>query len=85
MDSIKLYLGCRVRIVSMNGCMAHVRENIREGVIIKFFENKGPGFSGVTREERKYVLIKLDNDNRIARPAVSRLWTMNDNLPEYHE
>ncbi len=78
---IKLSAGNRVRIVSMNGCMAHSRENPREGVIISIIKKKVYGDT----KERPYAQIQLDNGNLTEKCAEPHLWTSHDGLPEYRE
>lgn len=81
MHKIKLTVGIRVRIVSMNGCMAHARENLREGVITEIIKKK---VYGDTREG-PYAQIQLDNGDFIEKCAEPWFWTIFDRLPEYQE
>ena len=80
---MNLSVGERVRIVTMNGCMAHVRENPREGIVVKIFSKKK--VYGDDFEKYKYVTIKLDDGTIIEKCAEPRLWNIHDGLPEYRE
>lgn len=74
-------VGSRVRIVTMNGCMGHIRDNPREGVVIEINLKKVCGDTA----KRKYAKIKLDDGTVIKKCAEPRLWTNYDGLPEYQE
>ena len=36
---VRVKVGDRVRIVTANGCMAHTRDNPREGAVVKKFSD----------------------------------------------
>lgn len=74
-------LGDRVRIVSMNGCMAHIRENIREGQIVSVRQHRPKG----ALKEYTFATIQLDNGETVEKCAESRLWNLHNGLPEYQE
>lgn len=85
MKPIKLRVGNRVRVVEANGCMAHVRENPREGVVIDFVEQKGLLWTTTPKVEKTYARIRLDSGEIIEKCSAPRLWTKHDGLPEYQE
>ncbi len=82
MGSKTLRRGERVRIVRADGCMAHIRNNPREGVVLRIKNEKVYG-SGT--DPIPYAEIKLDNGEIIKKVAERRLWTVCDGLPEYQE
>lgn len=77
----KLSVGNRVCIVSMNGCMAHSRENPRKGVIIAIIKKKVYGDT----KERPYAQIQLDDGDLTEKCSEPHIWTLYDDLPEYRE
>lgn len=77
-----LRLGERVRTVYMQGCMAHVRGESKEGVL-EYFQYKNV-YGGGTRGER-YAHIRFDDGTEADLPANSRLWVEHDGLPEYRK
>lgn len=72
----------RVRIVAMNGCMAHTRDNVREGVVIGFETKPVLGSGG---HKHRYAKIRLDNGEILERCAESRFWSVYEGLSEYQE
>ncbi len=78
---MKIHIGDRVRIVTANGCMAHVRDNPREGTVVRFVERKVYGSISKVR----YTQIRLDNGDIIEKCAEPGLWSMHEGLPEYQE
>ena len=85
MRLIKLRVGDKVRIVQMNGCMAHVRDNPREGVVIDFVEKKGLLWTSMPRVEKTFAKIRLETGELIEKCSAPRLWIKHDGLPEYQE
>jgi len=81
MRFVKLHLNTRVCIVSMNGCMAQSRGNLREGTVTGIIYRKVYGDT----KERPYAQIRLDNGDLIEKCGESRLWTKHNGLPEYQE
>lgn len=82
LESVRIDVGDRVRIVTANGCMAHIKNNPREGTVIEIEEKKlyGGGF-----KKFRYAHIKLDSGCVIEKPAEPRFWLVCDNLPEHQE
>lgn len=82
LGAVRVEFNDRVRIVSMNGCMGHVRDGAREGVVIGFETKRVYGSGG---HKYRYAKIRLDNDDVIERCAEPRLWSQHEGLPEYQE
>jgi hypothetical protein len=76
-----LMVGQRVRLADMNGCMAHRRENVRDGEIISLTRKKVSG----DFQERWYADIKLTSGEIVSRCADRYLWTMHDGILEYQD
>ena len=76
-SSVKI--GETVRLVEMNGCMAHRRENIRTGIVTAFLRKQIYGSVG----DQYLVRIRLEDNNDIERIAEDRLWTEFEGVLEY--
>jgi hypothetical protein len=79
--AVELKVKHRVRIVQANGCMAHVKENPREGQVVRFIRKQ---LYGSTRYYR-FAEIKLDSGETIVKTANPGEWNLCDGLPEYQE
>ncbi len=75
--------GQRVRIVSMRGCMAHERANIREGVVQGF--TKRNLYNGSTGAAVVMARIKINGEvvERVCDP--SNDWIFFEDVWEYRE
>jgi hypothetical protein len=71
--------GQRVRLVRMDGCMAHIRGDVRGGAIVEMLETVFYGSSQVV----PVVRIRMDNDALEERVALRSQWTLHDGLWEY--
>lgn len=71
--------GEHVRIVEMNGCMAHSRENIRDGVVRRFVTRQVYGDSQL----RSYAVIQLQDGTLMERVAEPNLWFEFEGVLEY--
>ena len=69
----------------MNGCMAHVKDNPREGVVIGINREQVYGGEHSHYPENMYADIRLDNGNVVKHCAAPRLWYEKDGLFEYQE
>ena len=72
-------IGQRVRIVEMDGCMAHVRGKAEEGIVIGIIREQ---VYGDTRK-RPYAQIALDNGRNTKLCAEPQLWTEYEGAQEY--
>ncbi|MBI2068527.1 MAG: hypothetical protein HYT67_00235 [Candidatus Yanofskybacteria bacterium] len=66
---VRVKVGDRVRIVTANGCMAHTRDNPREGTVVKKFSQK---LYGGGNELYEYFQIRLDSGELVEKPAKCR-------------
>ncbi|MDO8496211.1 MAG: hypothetical protein Q7S43_02040 [bacterium] len=82
MGSIRIDTRDRVRVITANGCMAHIRDNPREGQVIEIEMKR---LYGGGSEKYRYAHIRLDNGSIIEKPAEPRFWLMHEGLPEYQE
>lgn len=57
----------------MNGCMAHVRERVREGTIVEFVECGS----------YEYAVVQMDDGGREKRITELNQWTAFEGLWEY--
>lgn len=80
-EPVEIKGGDKVRIVQRNGCMAHTRDNPKEGVVIGISWLQLYGDYGKYR----FAKICLDNGEIVDKPARKSFWTMHDGLPEYGE
>jgi hypothetical protein len=73
-----------VRIVRMDGCMAHVRGNVRNGVIIGFIDRT---IYGGGKKMYRFAQIEMRDGRIEERVAEDRLWHQNetDGIWEYQE
>lgn len=79
---MKLKRGQVIRIVQMDGCMAHVRNNVRVGEVTGFIVRTPYGLNGPF----KYVQIRLVTGQQVEYPAEPRLWNQfTDGVWEYHD
>lgn len=85
MGTKTLRIGERVRIVRADGCMAHIRNDPREGVVINIRKEKVYGGDSVPYPDNIYAEIRLDDGKIVKKCAVRRLWTVHDGLPEFQE
>lgn len=75
-----LRMGETVRIVQMDGCMAHVRGRLVEGVVVGFAMKQVYGDT----ERRPWVSIKLSDGSLDERCAEPGLWFRHvDDVMEY--
>ena len=79
---MEIKVGDRVRIVSMNGCMAHARDDPREGTVTRIDTKRIYG-SGTSKH--RYAQIRLDSGDIIEKCAESGPWSIYEGLPEYQE
>lgn len=82
MGRIEIDVDDRVRIVTMNGCMGHVRDNPREGSVA---EIEMKTLHGGGSQKFRYAKIKLDNGEVEEKSAEPRFWSMHEGLPEYQQ
>ncbi len=76
---MKLKKGFRVRLVKMDGCMAHVRGEVREGTITGYTSKQLHGDT----KERNFVVIKMDDGTEEERESEPQLWIQNEGVLEY--
>jgi hypothetical protein len=76
-----MIIGQRVRLVQMDGCMATVRNNIREGVVTGFIKRK------LYPEDRptEMAVVRLDNGEVVERVNSRSLWLEHEGMLEYRE
>jgi len=79
---VQVKVGDRVRIVTANGCMAHTRDNPREGTVVIKFSQK---LHGGGDELYEYFRIRLDSGELVEKPANFGYWNLCEGLPEYRE
>ena len=74
--------GARVRIVSMDGCMAHIRGKISEGMVTAI----NPKLVYGANRPELYATVKFNNgEPGRDYPAAPHLWCRGDDgMPEYH-
>ena len=82
MGSKILRRGERVRIVRADGCMAHIRNNPREGVVLRI---RNENIYGCGNDLVPFAEIRLDNGEIVKKIAERRLWAVCEGLPEYQE
>ncbi len=73
------YKGRRVRLTESRGCMAQIRHNPQEGIVV--------GFEPIKHTKERFpedfiVQIKLENGETKTRPATPWEWSMHDRLLE---
>ena len=78
---VPVRMGQRVRLVRMDGCMAHVRNDIREGTVVGFAKKNIYGSDRI----HEYVQIKLDDNRMMERLTDPSLWIVHEGVAEYHE
>ena len=66
----------------MDGCMAHIRGEVSEGMVTAI----GPKLVYGAHRPELYATVKFDNDECIRDyPAAQNLWhSGDDGVPEYH-
>lgn len=85
--TIKVYgmrsprFGELVRVVEMNGCMAHVRSNVAYGRVDAHVRRNVYG----SPQPVEYVRIQMDGGTTEELPAEPRLWTHHDGMLEYRK
>lgn len=75
------YIGQRIRIVKIDGCMAHRRGLTREGRIQLFYHHRPWGAS----QNMRFARIQMDDGTIEERPVETGDWSMFDSRWEYHE
>lgn len=77
-----LGVGSRVRIVDMDGCMAHVRGKVEEGRIELVTDRRVYGDTS----DRPWASIRMTNGQMTARCLDQHLWTRGDDgVMEYRQ